>query len=259
MDRDSLWDTIRTSLPEMGQRDAKNFIDAYRDELMLDIDWLIAQAANRDSLKIVLECLGYLKPEKGIPLLYRYLNDWDEKVQLCAAGALKQYHSDVWLTSLQEMFLNQQAPAARIGDVLAVEGHEAGTALIRAYPKAAPELKVQILDFLIQILDPRCEPLAYLALEDKAIEVKKVGLKAVEVMRLRTLWGNVARLLNHEFWVLRGRAIQVLAGMGVTEAADRVRLLKDDNDPWVRQCAVSYMQLLFPGSEGGTGQNESMD
>jgi HEAT repeat protein len=250
MGNDALWDTIQTSLPDMNQTEAAEFIDSYRERLTLEIDWLIAKAADRESLRTVLECLGCLKSAQGVPLLLHHLSDWDEKVQLCAAGALKQYDSDVWLKPLLDMFLNQKAPAARIGDVLAAESYKAGTALIRAYPKAAPELKVQILDFLIQNSDDRCEPLAYLALEDEGADVKKMGLRAVEVMGLRSLWGNVARLLTHEFWVLRGRAVQVLASMGVTEVSDRVRPLTSDKDPWVRQCAVRYMQSLFPEFEG---------
>ncbi|MDR1204300.1 MAG: HEAT repeat domain-containing protein [Peptococcaceae bacterium] len=244
-----VWDQIKNVLPDMDSAEAEIFIESLRDELIPDIDWLLARAEDRDELKTVLECLGYLAPPQGMPLLFRHLNDWDEKVQLCAAGALKHYPPEDLLEPLVHMFLSQKAPAARIGDVLAPLGREAGSALMKAYPKSAPDLKIQILSFLIQILDPRCEALAYLALEDPEPEVKKTGLKAVEVMRFRSLWGNVARLLKHEFWILRGRAIQVLTDMRVTEARHLVRPLTLDPDPWVRECAGLYLCALFPDSE----------
>jgi hypothetical protein len=239
-----VWDQIKAVLPDMNPAEAKGFIESHRDELTADMDWLMAKADDREELKTVLECLGYLAPARSLPLLLRHLNDRDEKVQLCAAGALKHYPPEALLAPLLDMFLAQRAPAARIGDVLAPLGREAGSALIKAYPKSAPDLKIQILSFLIQIQDPRCEALAYLALEDPAPGVKKAGLKAVEVMRFRSLWGNVARLLSHEFWILRGRAIQVLTDMHVTEAQNLIRPLTQDPDPWVRECAERYLDAL---------------
>jgi vesicle coat complex subunit len=245
----AVWEQIKSVLPDMDSAEAQVFVESLRDELIPDIDWLMAKAEDREELKSVLECLGYLAPPQGMSLLFRHLNDWDEKVQLCAAGALKHYPPEDLLEPLVDMFLSQKAPAARIGDVLAALGQTAGSALIKAYPKSAPDLKIQILSFLIQILDPRCEALAYLALEDSDPEVKKTGLKAVEVMRFRSLWGNVARLLKHEFWILRGRAVQVLTDMRVTEAQDLVRPLTKDPDPWVRECAGQYLSVLFAVSE----------
>jgi HEAT repeat protein len=218
----------------------------------------MAQAEDREELKTVLECVGCLAPAEGMPLLLHYLNDWDEKVQLCAAGALKHYPPKDLLAPLVDMFLSQSAPAARIGDVLAPLGPDAGTALIKAYPQSTVDLKIQILSFLIQVLDPRCEALAYLALEDPDPEVKKTGLKAVEVMRFRALWGNVARLLKHEFWILRGRAVQILTDMNVPEAWNLVRPLAQDPDPWVRECTEAYLRTLSPVKEEDA-PNESVD
>jgi hypothetical protein len=155
MPNQPVWDQIKSVLPDMDPAEAKAFVESLRDELTPETDWLMTKAEDREELKTVLECLGYLAPAEGLPLLLRHLNDWDEKVQLCAAGALKHYPPEDVLEPLLSIFLSQKAPAARVGDVLASLGRDAGTALIKVYPKSAPDLKIQIISFLIQIRDSR--------------------------------------------------------------------------------------------------------
>ena len=243
MDAASGWARINKSLPDLNEAELRSLV---RLLLYEQEPWLIAKLKRYEEADLVIECLGYLATREALPWVLRSLSEREEALQLSAAAALKNF-PDQWLRQpLLQMILKQQPAAAKAGEVLLCLGQEALDCLWEAWfdLDTEPAARNQILALLTEAKDIRCEGLAFLALESTEEELILTGIKAVEALNLRSLWGNVVRHLTHQDWVVRGKAINILADLLIKPALPIILALEPDSDSWVEESRLACIKKL---------------
>ena len=92
--------------------------------------------------------------------------------------------------------------------------------------------------------NPKCRPFVEEALKSQHMFLKKTALEAVEFFSLAELWTEVVMCLAEEDWVIKAKALEVLAKLKVVEALEYVEPFVRDPDPWVSQCAARCIKVL---------------
>lgn len=243
MEVEARWAQIIKSAPELEEDQLRSMV---RFLLQDEEVWLSEKLKSRQDQSMVIDCLGYLASEKALPWILRSLTDREEALQLSAAAALQWFPEEWILEPLLGMILRQQPSAAKAGEVLARKGQRSRDRLWDAWfeSEGNPAIQAQILSILSEAKDPRCEKLAFLALDSPWEEMQRAGLKAVDQMKIRALWGNVAGLLEHADWSIRARAARVLTDLGEKGALPILKNLPPDKEPWVQESRAQCIESL---------------
>lgn len=243
MEVEARWEQILQSVPELDEDQLRSMV---RFLLHEEEAWLGEKLKNRQDQSLVIDCLGYLATEKSLSLVLRSLADREEALQLSAAAALRWFPEEWVLEPLMNMVLRQQPSAAKAGEALAKKGKRGRDCLWEAWfdSEEYPAIQAQVLGFLAEARDPRSEQLAYLALNSPWEELQKAGLKAAGLMKMQSLWGNVAGLLEHADWSVRAKAARVLADFGNKRAIPLLKNLPADREPWVQESRIQSIEKL---------------
>jgi HEAT repeat protein len=243
MEVEARWKQIVQSVPELDEDQLRSMV---RFLLHEEEAWLGERLKNRQDQSLVIDCLGYLATEKSLAFVLRSLSDREEALQLSAAAALRWFPEEWILEPLMNMVLRQQPSAAKAGEVLAKKGERGRDCLWEAWfdSEGYPAIQAQILGFLAEVKEPRCEKLAFLALNSPFEELQKAGLKAAGLMKMQSLWGNVAGLLEHGDWSVRAKAARVLADLGDQRALPLLKSLPVDSEPWVMESRSQSIEKL---------------
>jgi len=205
---------------------------------------LIALVDQRQERELAIECLSYLPSREVIEFLAILLNHKDDNVQLMACGALQNHTPRLVVPLLVDGLVTENVAAARAGQVLLAMGFFAQEILLEAYPKAEPRVQARFLELMILGDNPKCRLLVEEALKSPHHFLKRTSLEAVEFFSLAELWTEVVMCLAEEDWVIKAKALEVLAKLKVAEAIEYVEILLRDPDPWVSQCAAECIKAL---------------
>lgn len=242
LDFEDGWEILRTTLAKLDRlraRDLVRLLLSDKRELLLE------RLSDRNEKGTVLECLSYLPGKESVKILTGHLSNADDKIQLVAAGALKNHTPRLVVPVLIEGLLAGNVLPARAGEVLLSMDYLGQEGLLEAYDTATPEVKSQILELLIQGENPKCQPFLPEALKDNHPVLREKALEGVMFFQCRDLWPEVVECLLDPAWAIRAKSIQVLESLGVPEAREYVELFKDDEDQWVQECARNALESLL--------------
>jgi HEAT repeat protein len=241
LDFDCSWQLTKKLLPQVEKIKARSLVRLLFADKTSE---LAKQLENREKINHVIACLEYLPSRETVEVLGSLLAHRDETIQLFAAGALKNHTPRLVVPYLIEKLLNCEVPPARAGEVLLAMGHLAQDALLEVYEQAKPQVQAQILELLTLSHNPKCQSFLRPALQSEDPFVKKAALQAVSTLAIGDLWSEVAVCLDDSAWQIRVKALEVLTKLRAAEALETVRPLLEDEDPWVRKTAATFLEVL---------------
>ncbi|MHB8157802.1 MAG: HEAT repeat domain-containing protein, partial [Desulfocucumaceae bacterium] len=141
------WGLLQQLLPELEKHQARELT-----RLLFEAEpgYLVGRLKNQQEKYLAVEALGYLDSQENMELFGQLLNDKDANMQLCAAGALKNYAPAQVVPYLVKAMLHEQVPASRAGEVLLEMGELMREKLLEVYPLALPKVKSRFLELLTQ-------------------------------------------------------------------------------------------------------------
>ena len=240
------WELTKRLLPLLEKTKTRNLVRLFFSEKIMEVVNLLDK---REETNRVTECLGYFPSREIVEILVKLLNHKNEETQLIAAGALMNHTPRLVVPYVLEKFLNGGVPVSRAGEVLLGMDYLAQDALLEAYEQAKTEVKSQILELLATSRNPKCKPFLAPALLSEDISLKKAALQAVSVFKFHDLWLEVALNLAEPTWQIRTKAMEVLSKLEAKEALEMVSPFLNDEDPWVRKEAQTFINRWKRESE----------
>lgn len=240
-DFSTCWIVLKEVLPLLEKTKKRDIV---RSLVAKSVPHLIALVDQRQERELAIECLSYLPSREVVEFLTTLLNHKDDNVQLMASGALQNHTPRLVVPLLVDGMVTDNVATARAGQVLLAMGFFAQEILLEAYPKAEPRVQARFLELMILGDNPKCCLLVKEALNSPHPSLKKTSLEAVEFFSLAELWTEVVMCLAEEDWVIKAKALEVLAKLKVVEALEYVEILLQDPDPWVSQCAAECIKAL---------------
>ncbi len=247
------WELIKITLPSLDRVKGRNLVRLLLGDKIHLLESLVEERTERF---LAIECLGYLPSRETVEILIKLLSNKDESVQLAAASALKYHTPRLVVPYLVDALLEGTALPARVGEVLLVMGYYAEEALMEAFPRATPPVQAHILELLIHAGNPKCKALAVEAFKKGDVNLKKKALEAVACFAFTDLWPEVVMCLAESPWVLRAKALEILAKLEIKEAREFVIDLLHDEDQWVRECAQNYLKTMESLSLDNGGEKQ---
>lgn len=235
------WELIKATLPSLNKTKSRNLVRLLLGDKMHLLQSLVEEGTER---LLAIECLGYLPSRETVEVLIKLLSSKEESVQLAAAAALKLHTPRLVVPNLIDVLLTGSALPSRVGEVLLAMGYYAEEALLEAYPRATPAIRAYILELLTSAANPKCKDLVAEALQQEDCKLKIKALEAVASFSFSQFWPEVVMCLAESQWILRAKALEVLATLKIIEARDFVEAFLYDEDEWVREWAQNYMQMI---------------
>lgn len=237
LDPETGWSLLK-AVPELPRNKSRDMTRILFTNKLAFLQALLSDRQDRD---LAVQCLGYLASRESVEILTALLSNKDDTVQLNAAGALKNHTPRLVVPVLVEKLLSGTASPARIGEVLLEMGFLAMEKLVEVFSQAEPLVQSRILEILTIARYPKIKTLVEKAIKSEYKPLRIKGLDALAVFAYDDLWEEAVFCLLDPDWTVRAKTLQTLEGLGIKGIEDLILPFINDEDPWVSQCAKSYL------------------